>query len=674
MVLDELHYLADLLGRENPKIKRMLQTAYMHPEEVYAIKKHMKLELKRRGYELEDLPLFGLNLPEIVPGKGMFVGYVVLGNGTEREMRTALDSYSRHTLAGGMSGSGKSTLMKFLVPQFVANGVYPVIFDQEDEYSVLLKVMNPEDLLILDWNTDRDNLFEPPPGVDPRVWHGKLMSFLREVLYLREGTMNLLEVILANLYRNRGILEGSRNYFTILDVINFLDTMEFRPGSRFYMYRESLVNRFKGGLLNELGKVLICREGFGYEDRKKKCEIYRTRGLSDPMRNFYIYLKMMKELAYSQSLPPGGLRRIFLIDEAHKLYNREIARRYDLGEPQIFGNARSFSKWGLGCIYLDQVPSELPPALFANVNNLFVLRLVNGRCIHGVSQRMNLFAEQREQIPVLEPRHFVFQSGEFPDPVLVRMLEIRFPYVSEEEIRERTEKTLSCLNFTPAFESLEVSSGEGDAGGLPGEEKKVQSRPNKVWKEIAEILSEIGFITISNLSANLSYMAPWRVRRILGEMEKQGMTELCPVNLGRRGNPSTYVILKPKGAEFIGVKYDDMKPRGKGSVEHVILQNLLAEAMKDSGKAVMIEHSVNGKSVDIAEIGKDKSIAYEVELAPSHSHVVENLLSDFEAGFDEVVIINRNQPAQNEAKENVYRNLEWEKLSRVRFKLLREFL
>jgi hypothetical protein len=95
--------------------------------------------------------------------------------------------------------------------------------------------------------------------------------------------------------------------------------------------------------------------------------------------------------------------------------------------------------------------------------------------------------------------------------------------------------------------------------------------------------------------------------------------------------------------------------------------------MRDSGKTVEIEHSVNGKSVDIAEIKPDGAIAYEIELAPSHPHVAENVLRDLDAGFDEVIIIARNQAGQNEAKDQIYKAIPWEKLQRVKFKLIREF-
>ena len=114
--------------------------------------------------------------------------------------------------------------------------------------------------------------------------------------------------------------------------------------------------------------------------------------------------------------------------------------------------------------------------------------------------------------------------------------------------------------------------------------------------------------------------------------------------------------------------YDKVKLAGKGDTEHVILQHLIAQAMKNSGKTVSIEYYANGKSVDIAEIREDKSIAYEIELAPSHQHVVENVKRD------QVVVITRNKAGMEEARNQIIKEIEWEKLSKVEFKLPKDFL
>lgn len=116
-VIDEIHYLAGILGTDRPDIRRLLQTAALHPEKAHRIHRHMLMLLRKEGYDLSDLPVFGRNLPEEIPGEGIFLGRIVQGNGKTRDLYIPLESFRRHTMVVGMTGSGKSTLVKWLILQ-----------------------------------------------------------------------------------------------------------------------------------------------------------------------------------------------------------------------------------------------------------------------------------------------------------------------------------------------------------------------------------------------------------------------------------------------------------------------------------------------------------------------------------------------------------------------------
>jgi hypothetical protein len=163
-------------------------------------------------------------------------------------------------------------------------------------------------------------------------------------------------------------------------------------------------------------------------------------------------------------------------------------------------------------------------------------------------------------------------------------------------------------------------------------------------------------------------------RKLLAEMAALGLVELVPLNFGRKGSPSTFVLLKEKAAEYLGVKPEEVRLSGKGASAHVIAQNLLCRKFAEHGANALVEHFMNGKSADVAVIEADGTVAYEIELEPAHPHVVENVLRDIEAGFDEVIVVTVNQAGQTEAKDKIYKAVPWEKLSRVQFKLFREFL
>jgi hypothetical protein len=661
--LEQLKILAGPLGIDRPDIAKCLEKAARNPDSIPAYKNHFLKLLKREGFPLHDLPLFSLNHPTDAPEEGIFVGNIVFGNGRTRKLFIPLESFQRHSLVVGMTGTGKSTLVKSLIPQFIKMGIGVWIFDHENEYKSLIRNVEPDKMLVLDHETDKDNLLEPADLVARERWRSVLLAVLREQ-WLRDGSLNLLGDVLSQVCSREGRKPN------VLDVFMQLKAMQFKPGTRYSGYHESAINRI-AGLLDDMGKVLLCERGYRLADLMDKCVVFNISAMSDVRRHFYVTLKMLRVMTFLEKLPPKGLRILFIIDEAHRFYNKEIARkRSDMGEPLMFANARTFAKRGIGCFYLDQIPSELPPAPRGNVNNIFCARLTNGECIRWAEKAMNLTPQRAQKIPLIEDRHFLFLSGEFPNVLLLEVPEIRFGYVTDEEAHIHTEKLISGLEYVPAPEESEDLKEEA----LSVTSKASSARPNKLWAEIAKLVAEIGWISLSDLGAHLGNLAPWHVRRNLAAMVKQDLIELCPISFGTRGNPRTYVILCPKGAEFIGLKHDDVRLQGKGSTEHVILQNILAEAMKNAGKTVVIEHSANGKSVDIAEISPDRTIAYELELAPAHEHVAENAIKDIEAGFDKVVVITKNQAGQNEAKERIYKTIGWEKLPKIEFKLLREFL
>ena len=734
--LEELMGLADILGKGDPHIKKCLEKALRNPKSAKEYKQHFLRLLRKQGISLCDLPVFsqgpedsgeeafafsesserahrieGEELsagekPDIeahpsaktsaspgaeqggqAVGSGerrahseekIHIGSIVYANRAEKPLFIPLASFAEHMLIAGHSGAGKSFFLRYLIEQFAEKQVAVWVFDREKEYRSLLK-KDIGQIAVVRPDQDRFNFFEPPPSVQPEEWIARIKNVFREVFFLLDGSINLLDHLIRNLYKNKGVFEGSQSYPSLSDLIRLLEAVEFKPGTRFYGFRESLLNRLLG-LQGELGKALACAKGFDIRSLTKGVWIFECSGLSDDKANFYIAEKFLRAFAYFETLPPKALRLIIAVDEAHALFNEKTAKRYDLGEGMLFTSARTARKRGIGLIYSDQTPSLLPPTIASNVDKIAVMRLVNARDIRAVASALSLTPQQAEKLHTLPKAHMVFQSSHVPDPALVRVPSLSFEFVSQEEVDARMLSVFAGLSYEP----LQGESGEsgGEKAGekiekpLPGEKKARMKKAGEVrlWSEIAKITAELGWVPVSSIAEQLASVPPWSLRRALAEMSRSGLIELCPISLGGRGNPRTYAVLKQKGAEFIGSDWESVRLRGRGSAEHVILQNMLAEAMRNNGLCVEIEYSLNGKSADIAEIRKEGITAYEIELSPSHAHVAENALRDLEAGFDEVVIIAKNQAGMGEAKACVYKEVPWEKLQRIHFKLIRDFL
>ena len=266
----------------------------------------------------------------------------------------------------------------------------------------------------------------------------------------------------------------------------------------------------------------------------------------------------------------------------------------------------------------------------------------------------------------------LFNQATSQTQFLLKFPELCFDYVTEEEIQTHMKPILSILKFTPIEESVSLNTDLG-MGMTNSTNKKPNEKPNNIWKKILKTVHEKAPVSLKEIYQNCD-VNHFQGRKILETMEKQDMIESRSVCFGSRGNPKTYVVLKPNGAAFIGIDFEKVRLIGKGSTEHIILQHLIAQAMKDTGKNVLIEHYINGKSVDIAEIGEKKSIAYEIELSPSHPHVIDNIRKDFDAGFSKIVVITQNKAGMEEARKQVILEIDFEKLSKVEFKLPKDFL
>lgn len=686
--------LSSLLGPEEESLKLLLKGAGYSRSPKLLKRSEDLVALCRMKDMIDDLPFkpthstidiknkeimqqAARSHPKAKPEKKrpeIFIGNIILDQHYAGNLTLPLKSFNLHSAVLGQIGSGKSYLIKHIVPQLKELRLTVIILDCEGEYGTLLKSCPPEDIWLFNPATDRDNFLEPPPGVAPKEWLNKLKNIIREVFFLRDGSLNLLGEVLTKLYRERGIFEDSDDFPTIIDLVRCLDSLSFRPGSRFSGYHESLVNRFKS-LLDNLEPVLCCKKGYHIAKEKEgKIIIYNTASLSDDVRSFYVNLKLLREATYREKLPPQGLKVVFVIEEAHTLFNASDDR-YDLGESYVCRSARTLRKRGISIIFSDQVPSALPAPLMANVSNNYILRLSNGKCIRSVAQSTNLLREQAEYLPVIPKRQMIFMSADFPEPLLIEIPELSFEYVSPQEVENHMKSILENLPYTSLSQDETATSHLTSMNTVSSSaKKKEQEKPGILWKKVLEIVAEKRAGQLVDVFKTFADVSSWDRRKIKAEMEKLEMIEICSVCTGSRGNRKKYLTITPKGAAFIGVDYEQIKLAGKGSLEHRVLQYLISESMKQEGKTVAIEHHVNGKSVDIAEIRQDgNSIAYEIELQPSHVHVSENVKRDLEAGFYKVIIIVQNKSSKNQAHQQIFQTVDLQKQSKVDFMLVKEF-
>jgi len=581
---------------------------------------------------------------------------------------SALDR--KHTLIAGITDSGKSHAAKIMSKGVIEKGGRVLYIDSADEHSDTCQFFPADVLVVVDPKDLKINFLTPPPGVDPVIWRGILINIFREGMFLRDGSCNELNSILASLAATKMLPAFPDLHMAIM-------SKSYRAGSRKAGYIETLQNRSEMLLNSYIAPAFMCVEGHPLEEViiRRSCVLRVGKISSDLVRNFYVnfILKWIETYLTFNPQERGDNPRVIVIEEVHRYYGAQ--QRSDLREPIILSLAREIRKCGVSLIFVDQIVSLLPKQMLGNVYTFIIFRLVNASCIKAISEICNLYPDQKEMLSELPKQTAMVRSGELSQPYLIRTIDFSVPKVSDEYIKAKMEPFFASLPWTPIPGTEEEVDELYIAGGIEIESvssKKIELRPRKIWKDILKIIDEEKFISQTQLYEKTG-ISPYFCRRLVKEMESLGMIELVTLGFGKRGNPTSFLLLKDKASEFLGKKPEDLRLPGKGSPAHILSQNLLARKMKESGKNVMVEYSMNGKSVDIAEFAGNSTIAYEIEMEPN-DHVAENIRRDLEAGFDKVVVISNNAALQNEIRDKAYQGVDWIAMTKVDFKLVREFL
>ena len=94
------------------------------------------------------------------------------------------------------------------------------------------------------------------------------------------------------------------------------------------------------------------------------------------------------------------------------------------------------------------------------------------------------------------------------------------------------------------------------------------------------------------------------------------------------------------------------RPKGKGSFEHLLYQDIIRQSLQKEGIEAQIEGKIKagGKLIDVLAFSKEKGfLAYEVTL--HFDNLISNITEDLQAGVSRVVIVTRDKKEIEKAKK-----------------------
>lgn len=453
----------------------------------------------------------------------------------------------------GAQGCGKSTSVLYLASQVMRLG-YPVWFIEiKSEANVLLH-LHP-DILVFDIpKTFKYDPLKPLPGVDERLWLQTLTDVVHQATPMKPETS---ETFFHECYQLRQHDPSA----SFIDLPSWLDKrIDESPSAEKGKFRT--VRGIVVGIVEKLGPMLDCKEGYSWEILVQKSCIFRLKGLRHNMQRLAANLiQLPLTFLRARASERDTLRQVLCFDEAKMMFGKEnFGRGTTTGVPFIKELWTQMRGLGVGNIFADNVSIDLAQFPKLNASVLFYFRQGTP---DGIREALQATGAQERHKPHFyglrkERQAFAKKTGH-PFPILVEMAS--FPkgrHIGDEELEMRMAPKLAALTYRPHNTGLvptihvaDNSSEQSDERAKRGSSPDTPSAglPDE-WASFLIHVVEHPDQKVSDLygSYGLSHRKAHRLRR---ELEENGLIATRTQNTGTRGRPSIYLRVTEKGVRFL---------------------------------------------------------------------------------------------------------------------------
>ncbi len=484
--LARIEKLAGMLGRDDPLVRRLVENARLMPDAAAGAEAILLGMCRAKGIDTVYDPAF--DLPADMDMIGRLVGHVLMADRAVGEARISARDLPGNLGVFGGSGTGKSYLVGHLCEAWIQDGLTVVIFDLADEYGWLAERFAPDTLRVVSARKLPIGLFSNPVGscLDDMARLGQVVSVLRESEFLRDGSCNVLTKTVGDMFLERGVLDGSRSYPLATEVLREVVSRKYSAQSRHAGYVETLVNRLPSLLQSFPG--LNASEPLQPGQVLQRSLLIRMGDLSPgEIESFYgLFLAWL--MAWAQGSVCDETRLVLVKEEVHLAVSKQKMQRYDLGEPLAVRVVRMARKHGMSTVVVDQVPSELPPAVLGNLATRVCFRLTNAPCAKAIGQSMGLDWDQMAELGELPQRHAVVQTARNATPFLIKVIDLPGrERPSEEFLRERERESLEGLDYELGdVDVVHATLGHATEQKRPKQDAELSGDPREVLEGICD--------------------------------------------------------------------------------------------------------------------------------------------------------------------------------------------
>lgn len=336
---------------------------------------------------------------------------------------------NRHMFIGGSTGSGKTTLALHVIRQLHKTKTPFLIIDWEKSYRDLAQEYNDIEVFTIgkeNINPLYLNMLSVPPGIEKEEYMKSLIALLADDFLSGAGSDSMFLEYLEAVYR-----EHQQPTFTdlkeyILKQIQNDMRGKGRLSGRSGLWKETCSRIIKFLRFGASGNVINTNKHYPLEQLFSKNIVLEFGNIKSPRdRKFFIHviLNWLSLYLEHRGITSDKLEQVIIFEEFHNICMKSKE------DNMVSTLVRQGRKYGLGIVILDQTPSEIPNAIFANCNVKTSFTLSTSQDITAMSKAMNLNVFHSQYLGMLETGQAIINIKQgFTDPFVLRV-----PFIKQTE-------------------------------------------------------------------------------------------------------------------------------------------------------------------------------------------------------------------------------------------------
>lgn len=449
---------------------------------------------------------------------------------------------TRGTLVAGTTGSGKTNTVLNLLRQL--NGhVWILAFDVKREYRCLHRSIGAKVFGFSGKNVFSHNLLKPEGP--PSLWIKQFADILSEVINRyapASGSKDVVIEELDRLFRERGVYDGSPNYPHVGDLVTALEARsENRSTTREGGWIASALRVLRSLQIGATQTAFCVREGLALERILQGVNVIELDGLGDKAASSLLVSVLLQKIRnhFANGAPEATLRGLFVVEEGQNF----LAQGQE-STSVLATTCREIRSYGIGLVYVTQMPSEFSKHAMANVNTLITHKLVHPTDKSTMANMLGLEPEQKGLIDDLRVGEALVKTEQL---ALVRVPRQERPLVRDDELPAMV---VSREDVAGSFAQRAAVSHQ--AVGLP---------PRVL--EVFDVVAEATAIHPTAISETLGFSRQ-EVATALSTLISKGLAAYCTSRRHGRGRPRSVYFLMPFGEELYRQRHGRYPDRVEG--------------------------------------------------------------------------------------------------------------